>query len=89
MVDSMAISIPSKHFVQPALALAAQGMASADPNMRKAGVALLGVIAEGCCDPLKQCLGDIMPRLLALYQVRRALSRPLPRPLSSPYLAPI
>jgi len=70
VVDSMAISIPSKHFVQPALALAAQGMASADPNMRKAGVALLGVIAEGCCDPLKQCLGDIMPRLLALYQVR-------------------
>ena len=71
----MAISIPSKHFVQPALALAAQGMSSPDAQMRKAGCALLGVIAEGCCDPLKQCLGDIMPRLLSLLQVRTRARR--------------
>jgi hypothetical protein len=68
IVDSMALSIPSKHFVRPALALCAQGMASPDGQMRKAGCAVLGVIAEGCCDTLRQCLGDIMPRLLSLLQ---------------------
>ena len=39
IIDCMAINIPSKHFVMPALNLCAQGMASADPNMRKAGCA--------------------------------------------------
>ena len=39
IIDCMAMNIPSKHFVMPALNLCAQGMTSADPNMRKAGCA--------------------------------------------------
>jgi len=64
IIDVMAISIPSKHFLQPALSLAAQGMSSQDANMRKAGCAVLGVIAEGCCDDLRQILPQILPALL-------------------------
>lgn len=36
--------------------------------MRKAGCAVLGVIAEGCCDALRQILGDIIPGLLRSIQ---------------------
>jgi hypothetical protein len=39
IIDSMAMNIPSKYFVQPALTLCSQGMASPDPQMRKAGCA--------------------------------------------------
>lgn len=39
IIDSMAMNIPSKFFVQPALNLCSQGMASPDPQMRKAGCA--------------------------------------------------
>lgn len=43
-------------------------MASADPQMRKAGCAVLGVIAEGCSDRIRESLSDILPRLLELVQ---------------------
>src|SRR5688572_21024817 len=33
IIDCMAINIPSKYFVEPALTLCAQGMGSADPQM--------------------------------------------------------
>jgi hypothetical protein len=65
-IDCMAINVPSKYFVEPALALCSQGMASTDPQMRKAGCAVLGVIAEGCADRIRESLGSILPRLLEL-----------------------
>jgi hypothetical protein len=68
IIDCMAMNIPSKHFVAPALALCSQGMASPDPQMRKAGCAALGVIAEGCCDALRQGMAEILPRLLGSVQ---------------------
>ena len=39
IIDCMAINIPSKHFVMPAMNLCALGMTSSDPQMRKAGCA--------------------------------------------------
>ena len=45
-----------------------QGMSSADPQMRKAGCAVLGVIAEGCADKLRELLPSVLPRLLQLMQ---------------------
>ena len=45
-----------------------QGMSSPDPQMRKAGCALLGVIAEGCCDSIREQLPTIMPALLSAVQ---------------------
>ena len=39
IIDCMAMNIPSKYFVNPALKLCAQGMTSPDPQMRKAGCA--------------------------------------------------
>ena len=53
-IDSLAINVPSKHFVGPALALIGQGITSPNPHMRKAACAVLGVISEGCCDAIRQ-----------------------------------
>lgn len=65
-IDTMAIHIPSKYFVDPALGLVAQGLQSQDPHMRKAGCAVLGVIAEGCRDSIRERLADIVPALLTV-----------------------
>lgn len=67
-IDCMAINVPSKYFVDPALALCAQGMSSVDSHMRKAGCAVLGVIAEGCSDRIRESLDSILPLLLRLVQ---------------------
>jgi hypothetical protein len=64
IIDTMAIHVPSKYFSEPALQLCGQGMGSSDPQMRKAGCAVLGVIAEGCCDKIKEQLSLILPILL-------------------------
>lgn len=40
-------------------------MSSPDPHMRKAGCAVLGVIAEGCSDKIRENLAGILPHLLA------------------------
>lgn len=68
IIDCLALNIPAKHFVSVALSMVAQGMGSADANMRKAGCAVLGVIAEGCADQIRENLAEILPRLLALVQ---------------------
>ena len=39
-------------------------MDSSDSAMRKAGCAVLGVIAEGCCDAIRPLISSILPRLL-------------------------
>ena len=64
ILNSMAIHLPSKFFAEPALTMASQCMASPDPRMRKAGTAIVGIIAEGCSDALRPLLGLIMPSLL-------------------------
>ena len=33
--------------------------------MRKAGCAIFGIIAEGCCDAIKPLLSQILPKLLS------------------------
>lgn len=64
IIDTMAIHIPSKYFTETVLTMISQGMASANPQMRKAGCAVLGVIAEGCHEKLKESLDEILPPLL-------------------------
>eukprot|EP01041_Mallomonas_annulata_P011769 gene11769-24669_t len=63
-LDTMALNIPPKHFVQPALNTCAQCMDSPQSNMRKAGCAVLGIIAEGCCDAIRPILPSIVPKVL-------------------------
>ena len=67
-LDMIACEVPKK-FVWPAcLKRCMDRLASSDPNARKAGIACLGVIAEGCTEPLTAALQDVMPRVFAAAQ---------------------
>jgi len=64
IIDTMAIHVPSKYFTDTVLSMISQGMSSPDPHMRKAGCAVLGVVAEGCHERLRESLDSILPALL-------------------------
>lgn len=64
-LDMLACEIPKKFIWHPCLRRCVERMkAEHDPMARKAGVAGLGVIAEGCAEPLTAALPDIMPLVL-------------------------
>jgi hypothetical protein len=67
-LDMIACEVPKK-FVWPAcLQRCMEHLASSDANARKAGIGCLGVIAEGCNEPLTLALADVMPRVFAAAQ---------------------
>lgn len=68
-LDMLACEIPKKYIWQAALHRCMERMADPNnPNARKAGVAGLGVIAEGCCEPLTLALAQILPHVLQAAQ---------------------
>ena len=62
-LDMLACEIPKKYIFEPVISRCLARLASADPNQRKAGIACLGVIAEGCAEPLRENLTQIMPHV--------------------------
>ncbi|KAL7577307.1 hypothetical protein ACA910_002046 [Epithemia clementina (nom. ined.)] len=67
-LDMIACEVPKK-FVWPAcLKRCLERLSSNDANARKAGIACLGVIAEGCTEPLTAALHEVMPRVFAAAQ---------------------
>lgn len=63
-LDMLACEIPKKYIFQPAVTRCVQRLASPQANHRKAGIAGLGVIAEGCSEPLREHLNEVMPHVL-------------------------
>ncbi|CAB9497171.1 Importin subunit beta-4 [Seminavis robusta] len=63
-LDMLACEIPKKYILEPLLSRCMSRIAVPDPNKRKAGIACLGVVAEGCAEPLRDHLADIMPQVL-------------------------
>ncbi len=49
-LDMLACEIPKKYMFEPVVDQCMAWLRSADPNQRKAGIACLGVIAEGCAN---------------------------------------
>ncbi len=64
-LDMLACEIPKKYFFTPAVSRCMQRLQSPNPNSRKAGIAGLGVIAEGCAEKLREHLPDVIPHVLA------------------------
>ena len=61
-LDMMACEIPKKYIWNPVLQRCLERMSKQnDHSARKAGVAGLGVIAEGCCEPLTAQLAQVLP----------------------------
>eukprot|EP00535_Pseudo-nitzschia_heimii_P006126 CAMPEP_0197184934 /NCGR_PEP_ID=MMETSP1423-20130617/10893_1 /TAXON_ID=476441 /ORGANISM="Pseudo-nitzschia heimii, Strain UNC1101" /LENGTH=1071 /DNA_ID=CAMNT_0042635885 /DNA_START=109 /DNA_END=3324 /DNA_ORIENTATION=- len=67
-LDMLACEIPKKYIFQPVVSRCVQRLNSPQPNHRKAGVASLGVIAEGCAEPLSNHLNELMPFVLKCAQ---------------------
>lgn len=63
-LDMLACEIPKKFIFRPVMERAIQRLTSPHPNHRKAGVACLGVIAEGCSEPMQDFLPEIIPHVL-------------------------
>lgn len=60
-LDMIACEVPKKYIFQPVVQRCIARLQSPNPNQRKAGIAGLGVIAEGCSEPLREHLNDVMP----------------------------
>jgi hypothetical protein len=63
-LDMLACEIPKKYILEPLLTRCMERIASPEPHRRKAGIACLGVVAEGCAEPLRDHLAEVMPRVL-------------------------
>lgn len=68
-LDSFALQLPTKHTFTPLMDLCNSFLGSPEPHMRKAAVAALGVMSEGCAEPIKARLGDILPKILQVWSL--------------------
>jgi len=59
VIDTMALNIP-KHVYQPVFEFASVSCQNANPKFREASVTALGVISEGCLEPMKSKLEPIL-----------------------------
>mmetsp|Transcript_37175 Transcript_37175/g.54715 ORF Transcript_37175/g.54715 Transcript_37175/m.54715 type:complete len:1080 (-) Transcript_37175:170-3409(-) len=64
-LDMLACELPKKYIFQAVVTRCVARLASPQPNHRKAGIACLGVIAEGCSEPLREHLPDVMAQVFA------------------------
>ncbi|VEU34977.1 unnamed protein product [Pseudo-nitzschia multistriata] len=67
-LDMLACEVPKKYIFQPVVSRCVQRLNSPQANHRKAGIASLGVIAEGCQEPLSDHLSELMPYVLKCAQ---------------------
>jgi hypothetical protein len=67
-LDMLACEIPKKYIFEPVVKMCIARFSSQNENHRKAGIACLGVIAEGCAEPLREHLAEIMPIVLQAAQ---------------------
>ena len=64
-LDMLACELPKKYIFQPTMSRCIARLGSNKPSERKAGIACLGVIAEGCSEPLREHLVDVMPHVFS------------------------
>lgn len=65
-LDMLACELPKKYIFTPCMTRCMARLSNTQSAAsRKAGIAGLGVIAEGCSEPLREHLNDLMPHVLA------------------------
>ncbi|GLC39350.1 hypothetical protein PLESTB_000894500 [Pleodorina starrii] len=64
-LDAMALHLPSQSIFPGVLSFAREALSSPQANHREAALTALAVIFEGCAEPLRKRLKDVMPLLLA------------------------
>ncbi|KAG2492093.1 hypothetical protein HYH03_009587 [Edaphochlamys debaryana] len=64
-LDAVALHLPPPSVFPAVMAFAREALASPQPPHREAALTALAVIFEGCAEPLRKRLKDVMPLLLA------------------------
>ena len=64
-LDMLACELPKKYIFGPVVSRCVARLSSPHANHRKAGIACLGVISEGCAEPLRENLPDVMAHVFA------------------------
>ncbi|PNH04952.1 putative importin subunit beta-4 [Tetrabaena socialis] len=64
-LDAVALHLPATSIFPSVLSFCREAIASAQPAHREAALTALAVIFEGCAEPLRKRLKDVMPLLLA------------------------
>ena len=78
LVDLLALNAPAKHVLPEVLAFASHALSDASAAMsdsarrRHAGVAVLGIVAEGCAEGLGRAMPQIVPPVIAALGDARA-----------------
>uniref|UniRef100_A0A0G4IBL8 Importin N-terminal domain-containing protein n=1 Tax=Chromera velia CCMP2878 TaxID=1169474 RepID=A0A0G4IBL8_9ALVE len=67
-LDSLAINLASRAVFQPAMERVGQCLKSPNPRVRRAGVTLMGIISEGCEEPMRRHLSELVPELFRQFQ---------------------
>ena len=67
LVDLLALNAPAKHVLPEVLAFASHAVSDAngDSKLRHAGVAVLGIVAEGCAEGLERAMPQIVGPVVA------------------------
>mmetsp|Transcript_7080 Transcript_7080/g.26039 ORF Transcript_7080/g.26039 Transcript_7080/m.26039 type:complete len:1099 (+) Transcript_7080:125-3421(+) len=63
-LDALAVTVPAKHIFPFTAQFAAQAIQSAKPEERMAALTVIGRVAEGCADLMKQALDPLIVLLL-------------------------
>jgi hypothetical protein len=91
LLDELAVAIPSKYIFHNIITFAARLTTSRNSVERKAGVTAIGLIAEGCHQPMRTNLGQLVPILVkACYDESRQVKEAATLALASfsEYLKP-
>ena len=74
-IDKLACNLPMKYVWEAGLSLSIHYMQLDDPRYKKAGSACLGQLVEGCQDPMREQLPNVLPLVLAAAQNQDKYSR--------------
>lgn len=67
LLDTISTEIPNKVIFTPLLTAIGEYRNHADGLHRKAGVLAMGIMSEGCAEPMKKRLGEIVPNIISAF----------------------
>ena len=68
LLDTLATQIPNKIVFSLLIDKIAEYRSHADGNRRKAGVIAIGTISEGCAEPMKKRLNEIVQNVITAFE---------------------
>ena len=67
LLDTISTELPNKVIFQPLITAIGEYRNHVDGGHRKAGVLAIGVMSEGCAEPMKKRLAEIVPNIIGAF----------------------